>query len=505
MRIHPLEYLREGFQQHPNRIAIEDSTGRISYQEAWQRSQAIGQAICNALNGAVGPIAIFLPKTAEGLCAFWGTLHSGNIYAPMDIKSPPERLAKICQRLQPVAAICNAKTRPLVPKGVHVLEIEELRAGTIEPTGPAPWEQAIDTDPAYIIHTSGSTGIPKGVAVSHRSIIDYIEWARETYKPTPETNFGSQSPFFFDNSVLDIYLSIACGGRLTLIPEELFMFPAKLWEYMTDKQVNAIFWVPSIMRNVAKTGMLGGDIKPPLKKILFAGEVMPPSLLNAWQKAYPEALFSNLYGPTEITVDCTYAIFKEPVDPKKPLPIGKPCRNTDVLILGENGKACQPNENGELCVRGSSLALGYWNDRERTQKVFCQNPLNTHYPEQIYRTGDIVYRNEEGDIFYIGRKDNQIKRHGYRIELGEIENALLKHEPIAHACVIFRTETQKLTAFLEMKEGEEVVDPRVLRKDMLEHLPKYMIPDHFETRDALPLTPNGKVDRKALETVRIEA
>ncbi len=280
-----------------------------------------------------------------------------------------------------------------------------------------------------------------------------------------------------------------------IIPERYFAFPKKLIEYVTSRGITFIFWVPSVMINVANMKALEGAEDCGLKKILFAGEIMPNKQLNYWRAKLPNALYANLYGPTEITVDCTYYIVDKGFKDYEPLPIGFPCRNSEVLILNESNEAAVENEPGELCVRGSSLALGYWNDFEKSAKVFIQNLLNSSYFDRMHRTGDIVYRNKGGEIIFIGRKDSQIKHMGYRIEIGEIETAVLGLDGIHNACVIYNQLKSEITLFYE---GDAGLTGKQIRLRLMEYLPKYMIPTKIHYLENLPLNSNGKIDRRRL-------
>ena len=282
-------------------------------------------------------------------------------------------------------------------------------------------EEQIDTDPVYSIFTSGSTGIPKGVVVSHRSVIDFVDWIKEVANLGPEDVIGNQAPFYFDNSTMDIYLMYSTGATLCIIPEDRFMFPVRLVEFLNENKVSHILWVPYLMMNVVNMNIFEKTVPRYLKNVFFAGEVLPVKYLRYWQKYLPNCVFSNMYGPTEITEICCYYVVDRDLDDTESIPIGHACRNTGLLVLVDGNREASVGEEGELCVRGSSLAMGYYNDWEKTKKAFVQNPLNSHYPETIYCTGDVVYKNTRGELVYIGRKDSQIKHNGYRIELGEIE------------------------------------------------------------------------------------
>jgi amino acid adenylation domain-containing protein len=351
-------------------------------------------------------------------------------------------------------------------------------------------------DPCYVMHTSGSTGVPKGVVIPHQGVIDYIEWAIPCLKVDENDIIGNQAPLYFDNSTLDIYLSWSTGAKLNLIPEGLFAFPVKLIEYMEEKKLTFIFFVPSVLVNVSKMNLLRPDRLPALNKIIFAGEVMPTKHLAYWQENLHERVFVNLYGPTEITVDCTYFIVDRKFEPHESLPIGFPCHNSGVIILNDNDFLAENGGQGELCVRGSSLALGYWNDDEKSNKVFVQNPLQKNYFDRIYRTGDIVYQNERGEIIYVGRKDSQIKHMGNRIELGEIETAAMTIPDIDNCCALYNAVKQEITFFYEGKDEISIVE---FKRSLKQFLPDYMIPRKILRKDSLPMNPNGKIDRKALK------
>jgi amino acid adenylation domain-containing protein len=356
-------------------------------------------------------------------------------------------------------------------------------------------DKIIDTDPVCLINTSGSTGTPKGVVMHHRSVIDFIDWVNATFQFNETDIIGSLSPFYFDIYTLELYISLSRGTAIAIIPEQHAAFPIRLLEYLKEKNVSFIFWVPTIMVNIANMDLLSKMPLDSLKIIFFAGEVFPMKQLNYWRRKIPKATFVNLYGPIEIAVDCTFFIMNREFGDSDPLPIGFPCRNTNILILNDHNKPVEINEPGELCVRGSSLALGYWNDPEKTAKAFVQNPLNTYYPELIYRTGDIVFVNELGEIMFLGRKDYQIKHLGYRIELSEIEHVIGSMADIDNSCVLYHRQKKEITLFYESTKPINTAD---IRQHVMQILPKYMVPTIFHQLDAMPRNPNGKIDRQKL-------
>jgi D-alanine--poly(phosphoribitol) ligase subunit 1 len=497
MQLNVLEYLEATAQRHPDRIAVMDGTDRLTFAELRARARSWALQIEQVAGPGVQPVGLLMPKSNGWIVGLLAVLYAGKIYAPLDYRMPAARLSAILERLGPVAILVSGKSRALaLSAGMPEDRILDLgNAPPVQHGEPVGWRSVLDIDPAYIIHTSGSTGLPKGVVISHRSIIDFTDWAREQYCMDGREIIGNQAPYYFDNSTLDFYLSFATGATLVLIPDELFAFPVKLLQFMAHHLVSYIFWVPSVMVNIANLKLLEQPEVPPLTKILFAGEVMPNRQLNQWRRAYPDALFSNLYGPTEITVDCTYFVVNRPFADNEPLPIGFPCRNAEVMILDGNRLVRDPGQIGELCVRGTLVALGYWKDPEKTAEKFVQNPLHSAYPDRIYRTGDLVSYNERGEILFHGRADSQVKHQGFRIELGEIEHACLAVPGLRNACVLYQQERKEITLFFV---AAPAVDAAFIRRELAKTLPKYMFPAVFHRLDAMPFNSSGKIDRKTL-------
>ena len=429
-----------------------------------------------------------------------GAAYSGNFYTIIDTKMPLPRIEKIFETLEPSLILTDEKFLDKIPDTkIEKLTCSELAEKNIDEESLRRVTRKINSmDILYVLFTSGSTGVPKGVTVGQRSVIEYTEWVTKTFSIDENSVIGNQAPFYFDNSVLDIYQMVSTGATLNIIPRPLFMFPARLLQYVSENKINTIFWVPSILVAVANCGILDELNVSCLKKILFAGEVMPAKQLNQWLRKFPDALFANLYGPTEITVDCTYYIINRNFSDTDSIPIGIPCNKGDVLIIDENNALVKGSAKGELCVRGSSLAYGYYNNPEKTSEVFVQNPLSD-YPEIIYRTGDIVHYNERGEIIFDGRKDFQIKHMGYRIELGEIETAAVSCHGVQEVCCLYDNSKSKI---ILCYVGELNSDQ--FAKKISEILPRYMIPSRYEQLINMPHTSNGKIDRQLLKKKFLE-
>ena len=443
------------------------------------------------------PIVVFLDQSVESIASFMGIAYAGNYYTVLDAKTPAARQEKILETLQPAAVITDARHRTKLnmdADDARILDYQELQQTPVDESALQEVKEKIgDKDILYVLFTSGSTGTPKGVTIGQRSVMQYTEWVAETFHLDEHTVIANQAPFYFDNSVLDIYQTLRNGGTLYITPRANFIFPVRLLEYLRDNQVNTIFWVPSIFCNVANLGVLDDVDVSCLQNVLFAGEVMPNKQLNIWRKHLPKAVFANLYGPTEITVDCTYYIVNRDFADNEPLPIGMPCRPDTVFVLNENNQLVTGSEQGELCVRGESLAYGYYKNPEKTAESFVQNPLRQE-KDVIYRTGDLVHYNERGEIMYDGRKDFQIKHMGHRIELGEIEHDASALPGVERAACIYAEGKDEIFVFYTGSIDEKKVH-RLLRAQV----PDYMVPKHCIKLDKMTQTSNGKIDRKTLK------
>ncbi|HEC1759046.1 TPA: amino acid adenylation domain-containing protein [Campylobacter lari] len=493
MTTHINDFLLESVAKFGSKNAFVEFNGKsISYKEFDDLSKKIASKILSKLptKSTQNPVLIILPKGIDCLLSFFGVAKSGNFYTLLDEKSPKERVEKVIEVLKPKLLITSKKLN--LDFNLDTIFTEDFESFVINENA---LEKAlnnhIDTNLLYVFFTSGSTGTPKGVSISHKSVIDYTFWVCETFKLSHEDILANQAPFYFDNSVLDIFSSIKAGTTLHLLPNHLFAFPNKILEYLEQEKITTIFWVPSVLIYFANTHALENKTLY-INKILFAGEIMPNKQLNIWRKYLPNALFANLYGPTEITVDCSYYIIDRQFSDDELLPIGKACKNTQLLVFDENLNLITPSQveiKGELYVRGTCLSLGYYNDKEKTKQAFVQNPLHDNYLDLLYKTGDVVAYNEFGELLCYGRIDHQIKYMGHRIELGEIESIINSHENVRNCACIFKEE---IICFYESKEE---LDFKNFLKDKL---PIYMIPKKFVKIEQFALNANGKIDRKIL-------
>lgn len=493
-----LEYLEKAENSYPDKIIFGDETTEITYRDFIQDAKSVGTALLKQ-GIQKSPVAVLLGKNTQSLVALMGVLYSGCFYTVLDAEMPSARIGSILEDLSP-AAVLTDKTHKEKLHGVTysgpVMLIEELLY--VQPDNEAlklARAKSIDTDPAYVLFTSGSTGKPKGTVVCHRSIIAYAEWVGETFGLSENTVFGNQTPFYFSMSVLDIYSTLRNAATMQIIPQRLFTFPIKLIEYLRTRSVDTLYWVPSALAVLSNWKAFEYSPAPPVKTVLFAGEVMPAKVLNYWSSHLPQTLFANLYGPTEVTDICTYYVVNRPFADTESIPIGKACNNCDVLVITPEGREAVPDEEGELYVRGSFLAMGYYNNPKRTAEVFVQNPLNPHYPETVYRTGDIVKRNNLGELLYITRKDFQIKHMGYRIELGEIEAAAYACDEVDSCAAIYDDQNDRIILYYQSHTGAI----KSLSEQLQGRLPKYMLPAKLIPLEGMLFNQNGKIDRVALK------
>ncbi|MDE6907046.1 MAG: amino acid adenylation domain-containing protein [Lachnospiraceae bacterium] len=498
------EWLDITAERYPDKTAIVDEWGKISFTMFRSKSHAVAWEIRKQNIGEQKPIVVFLEKSGRSVVSFLGVAYSRNFYCPIDIDMPALRVNKILEILQPAAAITTLKLYENFSKfDFHgpILFYENIEENSKnEENVMTLSRKIIDTDLLYVLFTSGSTGIPKGVGIRHRSVIDYIDWVTEEFSVDEKNSFGNQAPFYFDNSILDIYCMLKTGATMYIIPKSLFAQPVLLLKYLEKNHIDIIFWVPSALITIAKRKALKNiDLSKTLKTILFCGEVMPNKQLNYWREHLPDAIYANLYGPTEITDACAFYLVDRDFRDDAPLPIGRPMKNTEILLLDETDSLITPDQVGkigELCVKGTSLAAGYYNNPKKTSEVFVQNPLQNGYEEKLYRTGDLAWYNEYGELMYSGRKDDQIKHMGHRIELGEIETAVSSFCEVHRCCCFYDELRQRIVLAVE---SDIEITKSEIRERLQQQIPEYMLPGEVLYISKLPLNSNGKIDRKKLK------
>lgn len=497
MKRNVLEYLEYNAVCFSEKTAVIDENKSYTYAELLSLSRRIGSAVAEKSDIRT-PIAVLLEKSADALGAFLGIVQAGCFYVTFNPDLPKNRLAQIQSVLQAEYIITDENHRELaesLTEKDRILMLEELTASEENlPLLNSIRSRVIDTDPLYANFTSGSTGVPKGVVVSQRSVLDFIEVFAPMFSIGENDIIGNQAPFDFDVSVKDIYSSLKQAATLVVIPKRLFSQPAALLDFICEHEITTMIWAVSALCLISTFHGLEYRTPTTVKRVLFSGEVMPYKHLKSWMEHLPDTLFVNLYGPTEITCNCTYHIIDRNADYSGGIPIGKAFPNEHVFLLSEdNTEVTKTGEIGEICVRGTALALGYYSNPEQTEKSFPNNPMNKHYPERIYRTGDLAQYTSDGELMFCGRKDFQIKYMGHRIELEEVERAVSEVSGVERCCAVFNEEKQKLYGFYIGN-----IDKKQLHIMLKETLPVFMIPSSLMQVDSFPLTKNGKIDRKQL-------
>lgn len=510
MKINLLEFLEETVNRNPDKAAVIDGNNSISFKDLDKRSDSLARFLHLELKGKNQPVAVFLPKNIDAVVSNIAIAKSGNAFMNLDIKTPSNRLANIIDLIKPAAIISVSSQSKVLNEMLEAVPVNEgcdvatklvlldEIEGNLETANHEEVvgyrEALIDTDPFCIINTSGSTGTPKGVALSHLNFLDFFYRSQEEFQFSEEEVIGSLSPLVFDIYVFELILLMAKGATMVLLPGHLAAFPAKLLQIMQESKVSFIFWVPTIMVNIANMGLLEKFDLSSLKLVWFAGEVFPTLQFNIWRRSLAHVKFANLYGPIETALDSIFYVVERDIPDNEPIPIGYAYKNTDILLLDEEDKrVSDPGKEGEICVRGSSVALGYYNNPEKTAAAFVQNPLNTHYPERIYRTGDVAMINDRGEIVFRGRKDSLVKHQGYRIELGEVEHVIVNTlNLVKNGCVVYDHAKKEIVLFYE---NPEELEKGNFRKVVSSQLPNYMIPTVLYREEELRRNTNGKIDR----------
>lgn len=483
------------------KTAVIDNDKEYSFEFIRDNSKKLASYLLSQNTASYNqPAAVFLDKSVNVVISNIAAIYACMPYMNMDTKTPIYRISNIIEQVNPAFIITNTKYEEKIKEvfnGIIIsIDIFDFNISIDEESIKERQKYHIDTNPLCIINTSGSTGTPKSVVLNHRSFFDFMSWSFETMPFTDNEVIGSLSPVVFDIYSFELCLMMARSSTIILIPDNLAMFPVKILQMLEKHKATFLFWVPTIMVNIANMELLDKADLSSIKLIWFAGEVFPTKQLNLWRKQLKNTMFVNMYGPIEITLDCTYFIVNRDFADDEPLPIGYPCRNSDILIL-DGDKEASNGDDGELCIRGTSLAMGYYNNPEKTNAAFVQNPLNPYYPELIYRTGDIVCKNSHGEIMFKGRKDTLIKHLGYRIELGEIEHIIVSVLKIVdNVCVMYDKVKKEIVCVYENDSEISMAD---FRKKIGDALPKYMMPTRYIHTTDMPRNTNGKIDRNTLK------
>lgn len=511
--------LESSAERVPDRPAVIDRDRSVTYEELDRWGNRVANLLIGLGVSQGDRVAFYLDKSLESIVAIYGILKAGAAYIPLDPQAPPGRLAYILENAAvrhlitgsekrekwpallaeaPVDAliVLNARDagQPDVKDGIEVLTAEDVAAAPDSSPGVA----AIHLDLAYILYTSGSTGHPKGVMLSHLNALAFVDWTVDRFGISREDRLSSHAPLHFDLSIFDLFAAASAGAAVILVPQSTSFFPVELAHFIADSEITIWYSVPSILSMMVQRGGLSEGDFPQLKTLLFAGEVFPTKFLRELMRLLPHVRFFNLYGPTETNV-CTYYEVPDLAEATdEPIPIGIPIDNVEVFAVSDEGRRALPGETGELYVRGSTVMHGYWSNLERTNKSLVADPFGGELHDPVYKTGDLVKMEPDGNYRLLGRRDHQIKSRGYRIELGDIESALYAHPDVVECAVVAvpdETITNRIRAFVVVKNG---TDQGSLVRFCADRIPRYMIPEAFDFRPSLPKTSTGKIDRQAL-------
>ncbi|WP_293356396.1 amino acid adenylation domain-containing protein [Microcoleus sp. CAWBG51] len=517
------QLLETSAKRYPDREAVIYKNNAITYHQLNTLSNQLAWVLRDSGIEKGDRVGICLKKSIEEIVAIYGILKVGATYVPIEPSDPVQRIAFFLENCGIKALVTTEKTIANLykefPQSQHLQyailtdekateakeKFTQIKIVTWQDvlqshSHPLPPPDLIDCDLANITYTSGSTGQPKGVMVTHRSILNFASCFYHCLEIQPGERISHQLPSYFAASVVNIFTSIQAGATIVIVPPELPIFPIELANFIEDQRINIWFSVPSLLTQLILRGNLQQHQFPDLRKILFAGEVFPVQYLRQLMEMIPHLEYCNIYGSAE-TGARTYYIFKDISPDMTSVPIGKACANTELIVVNEQNEIASPGEVGELYARGSSLMKGYWGDREKTKEVLVPFTVHPHLGEEIvFRTGDLVKQDAEGNYIYIGRRDHTIKSRGYRIELGEIEKVIQNHPEVAEVVVIPIPDEEignRLKAVVVAKVGSRL-KPSDLQYFCTQYIPKYMIPESVEFRSELPKTSTGKVDRVLL-------
>jgi amino acid adenylation domain-containing protein len=510
--------------KNPGHAAVVDRSRVLSYAELDAESNRLARLLRAQGVAAGDRVGLFLDKSLESIVGIYAVLKAGGVYVPLDPQAPIARVAYVLRNCAIEWLLTGSEKSgswaELIKqareiKGLIVLNSDQVQGRDVRDDVSVLDSTAVDaqadgaisvarigSDLAYVLYTSGSTGNPKGVMLTHRNALAFVDWAVDEFRVRSYDRLSNHAPLHFDLSIFDIFAAARAGGTLVLVPQEISIFPIEIARFIERSEITVWYSVPSLLSKLSEKANLRPGSLPRLRTILFAGEVFPVKYLRSLMFQLPHVRFSNLYGPTETNV-CTWFDVSSPPDASsEPIPIGRAIADVEVFAVKDDGAPADTHEVGELLVRGPTVMQGYWNDPERSNCGLVDDPFGR--PEKVYRTGDLVRRERDGNFRLLGRRDAQIKSRGYRIELGEIEAALYRHRAVAECAAIAIPDemiTNRLVAVVALKHRIETAE---LHQWCAHIIPRYMIPESFVIQGSLPKTSTGKIDRQALTRGFIE-
>lgn len=494
-----IDYIKDASATYGDKTAYDDLNNSLSFREVEEYSSRIATHIID-LKCFHEPVLVLSERNVYTPVVFLGIAMSGCYYVPIDATLNTNRINQIISSARSRFLIINRSLLSMVESLVfdgEIIVLEDALKSSINELALRDVESKIYCQmPLYVIYTSGSTGKPKGVITSHLSLMNYIEAVNEVLCLTSDDVLGNQSPLDYIAAIRDIYLPLRTGSTTIIIPKNEFAMASELANTLDMNNVSVLCWSAAGLEVASKIGLLDEMQTKKIRKVLFSGSILPGRVLKEWQTCFPSAQFINQYGPTEATASCTYYVVEDTAADDTVLPIGTPYRNYGVLLLNEDGTETSLGEVGEICVTGLGVTLGYYGDKELTDKSFIQNPLNSDYREIIYKTGDLGKYNKDGLLLFCGRKDRQIKHLGHRIELEEIELVAKSIEGVDE-CVALYDSTKEILSLVYAGAA----DKKQIVLHYREYMPSFMVPRKVVQVSAIPHLPNGKIDMNEVKNV----
>lgn len=476
--------IEQNAEEFPKKICLSLGDSEYTFESLLAKIKDLSSAIDSSY--LEKPIIVFANRDINTILYFLAVIFSGNFYVSIDPDMPIEKLAAIFEETGAKYCFGNITNKHIL----SILEKNDVVFFDINSSGNNNHYLPITNDfPLYMVYTSGSTGKPKGVLKTHGAMASFMETFHSTFEIGNDEIIGNQTPFFFDASAKDIYMMIETGARMEIIPSELFVIPTRLINYLNEKSITYISWVPSALSLIAQMKAFSYVKPQKLRRVFFVGEVMPVKSLNYWIKNLPNVTFVNLYGQSEIAGVACYYVIHSTYDESKTLPIGKPLQNCQIIILAD-GKEASSGECGEILISSNALAECYYHDQERTKNSFIYNN-----GVRFFKTGDYAYLGDDNNIIFASRRDSQIKHMGRRIELGEIETAAYSLDGVEKCCCLYDQESKRIVLFCQVIEGISI---SAIHSHLRIHLSPYMMPSKI-VLGAIPLNANGKIDRQVLK------
>jgi amino acid adenylation domain-containing protein len=522
------DYVSRQADARPDATAVVMGGTTLTYAQLESQSNRLAQMLVYFGLHRGDRVCLLAEKAPMTIAAMLASLKAGGTYVPIDLASPAARVAKIVRSADPttVLALGAAGARMYSTLATQDVFAPHAIAGTLDDVASAglsitpsftagdlsafetgaPSLRASPSDPAHLLFTSGSTGDPKGVVITHANVVAFLDWALPYFDMRPDQRISGHPPLHFDLSTFDIYASLRAGAELHLVPSSVLL-PRQLADFISSSQLTQWFAVPSALSYMATYGGLPEEGFSSLERVLWCGEVLPPRVLIQWMHAVPRARFTNLYGPTEATIASSYFTLPAIPEDLEAIPIGRACAGEELLVLDEHLDPVPEGEPGELYIGGAGVSPGYWRDPEKSAGAFLPDPRPGRAGERLYRTGDLARLGTDGELYFLGRTDSQIKSRGYRIELGEIEAALYTVGAVAECAVVGIPSD----GFEGVAVGcaytlvaNAAIEPPALRSALRDRLPSYMLPSRWMAMDALPKNANGKVDRQRVQALFLE-